>query len=50
MNKVTIKPKKNLSMYPLKTEDALCAFMKVDPKRILEAERKEKLEAETVGK
>jgi hypothetical protein len=50
MNKVTIKPKKNLSLFPLKAEDALCAFMKVDPKRILETEEREKLEGETVGK
>lgn len=40
--KVTIKPQKNLSLFPLKPEDALAAFLKVDPKRVLDAELKER--------
>jgi len=36
-----IKPKKNLSLFPLKAEQALSAFMKIDPKLILAAEARE---------
>jgi len=31
-----------LSMHPLKPEEALTAFMKIDKKKLLRAERKEK--------
>lgn len=31
-----------LSMYPLKPEEALTAFMKIDKKKLLRAEKKEK--------
>jgi len=45
MEKVTIKPQKNISLFPLKPEEALAAFMKVDPRKVLEAELKEREEA-----
>lgn len=34
-----------LSMHPLKPEEALTAFMKVDKKKLLRAEKKEKDDA-----
>ena len=33
---------KPISLYPLKPEDALAAFMKVDPKKIMKKEQKAK--------
>lgn len=32
-----------LSMYPLKPEEALKAFMEIDKKKLLEEEKKEKI-------
>jgi len=36
------KRKGPLSMYPLKPEEALSAFMKIDPKKLKKAEKEEK--------
>ncbi len=33
---------KPLSMYPLKPEEVLSAFMKIDPKKLKKAEKEEK--------
>ena len=33
---------KNLSMHPLKPEEALTAFMKIDKKKLLRIEKKER--------
>lgn len=38
----TKKYDKPVSLYPLKPEDALSAFMKVDPKKIITKEQKPK--------
>jgi hypothetical protein len=36
------KKEKSLSLYPLKPEEALAAFMKIDKKKLLKAEKEAK--------
>lgn len=38
-----------LSMYPLKPEEALTAFMEIDKKRLLRAEKKKKGQTRGLG-
>jgi hypothetical protein len=41
-NKKQKKRAKSLSLYPLKPEEALAAFMQIDKKKLLKAEKEEK--------
>ena len=40
--KMERKYAKSISLYPLKPEEALSAFMKVDPKKVIKGEQKSK--------